>query len=241
MDEALRMRMLAYYDERAPDYEQAYTEGTGTASIDDGRVFTREAERLTHVVRNFGSGHLLDLGCGTGYWLPHYASRCAHITMFDQSSKMLRECEKKVHALGIANRTSLVQADVLEYSFTNTYDAALVGFLVSHFTEEHEYLLFDVLRRILRPDGRFLILDSAWTDLRARYNVKAGVQTRRLNNGTAFDTYKRYLDEEDIRRWSAAYRATIEVEYFGAALFAVSGRFTEVETPFSWVCIPHTE
>ena len=31
--------MLAYYDERAPEYEEAYTIGTGTASIPDPEVF----------------------------------------------------------------------------------------------------------------------------------------------------------------------------------------------------------
>ena len=218
--------MLAYYDERAPDYEQAYTDGTGTASIEDGRVFTGDAEQLAHVVRNFGSGHLVDLACGTGYWLRHYASRCSEITMIDQSANMLRECEQKVHALGIADRATLVQQDVLEYSFPGRYDAALIGFLVSHLTDEQERLLFTTLRRILRPDGRFLILDSAWSDLRARFNVKAGTQTRRLNDGTPFDIYKRYLDEADIGGWSSAYGVLTETHYFGAALFAVSGRFT---------------
>jgi ubiquinone/menaquinone biosynthesis C-methylase UbiE len=226
MDETLRARMLAYYNERAPDYEQAYTEGTGTASIDDRRVFTSEAEQLTLVVREFGSGDLLDLACGTGYWLPHYAFRCTHITMIDQSSNMVRECQAKVGALGIAKKTTLVLGDVLEHSFADTYDAVLVGFLVSHLDTEQERQLFDVLRRILRPDGRFLILDSAWTALRARFNVKAGHQVRRLNDGTEFDTYKRYLDAGDIAGWATAHGVTTKIEYFGAALFAVSGRFT---------------
>jgi hypothetical protein len=35
--------MLAYYDERAPEYEEAYTRGTGTASISDPEVFKVEA------------------------------------------------------------------------------------------------------------------------------------------------------------------------------------------------------
>jgi hypothetical protein len=36
--------MLAYYNEWAPEYEQAYTLGTGTASIPDPEVFKEEAE-----------------------------------------------------------------------------------------------------------------------------------------------------------------------------------------------------
>lgn len=226
MDRTLRRRMLTYYDERAPDYEQAYTEGTGTSSIDDRRVFTSEAERLSSVVYAFGTGHLIDLACGTGYWLPYYASRCAHITMIDQSANMLRECARKVRALGIMDTVTLAQGDVLEQSFpAEAYDAALIGFLVSHLNDEQERLLFDRLRRMLRPGGRFLILDSAWTELRARFNVKEGTQGRRLNDGTEFEIYKRYLDMEDIATWSAVHGAATEIEYFGTALFGVSGRF----------------
>jgi hypothetical protein len=34
--------MLAYYDERASEYEAAYTLGTGTSSIPDPEVFKAE-------------------------------------------------------------------------------------------------------------------------------------------------------------------------------------------------------
>jgi hypothetical protein len=43
MDVDLRRRMLAYYNERAPEYEEAYTLGTGTASALDPSAFTTEA------------------------------------------------------------------------------------------------------------------------------------------------------------------------------------------------------
>ena len=42
--------MLAYYDERAPEYEEAYTLGTGTASITEPEVFKAEALLLAGIV-----------------------------------------------------------------------------------------------------------------------------------------------------------------------------------------------
>jgi len=62
-----------------------YTLGTGTACITDPTVFTTEIGVLERIVRCFGSGHLLDLACGTGYWLPHYIRNCSHVTLFDHS------------------------------------------------------------------------------------------------------------------------------------------------------------
>jgi hypothetical protein len=91
MDEGLRDRMLRYYNERASEYEDAYTRGTGTASITDPTVFIAEIRVLEAIVRQFGSGHLLDLACGTGYWLPHYAGNCSRVTLFDQSAPVRHE------------------------------------------------------------------------------------------------------------------------------------------------------
>jgi SAM-dependent methyltransferase len=226
MDPALRQGMLAYYDERAAEYEQAYTAGTGTSSIADPHVFTAEAAALAGVVSAFGHGHFIDIACGTGYWLPSYAARCSHITLVDQSPNMLRECGQKVSALGIADRCELLVADVLDLEFpSGVYDSALIGFLISHLSEAQERTLFDGLRRTLRPTGRFLILDSAWTEMRARFNEKVSAQGRQLNDGSAFVIYKRYIDRDDIAGWGERYGLTTRVEYFGSALCAVSGAF----------------
>jgi len=77
--------MLAYYNERAPEYEEAYTLGTGTASITEPDQIVR--------------GRIVDLACGTAFWLPHYAQHCRHMTLFDQSDNMLAEAREKATRL----------------------------------------------------------------------------------------------------------------------------------------------
>jgi len=227
MDANLRHSMLRYYDERAPEYEEAYVLGTGTASIPDPSVFQTEAQQLGAIVERFASGRLIDLACGTGYWLPHYAERCSRVTLFDQSTRMLDECRQKIAALDIADRCSLVCGDFLDHAFdARAYDCALVGFLLSHLTEAQEPLLFGELGRMLDTSGRFLILDSAWSLERARFNAKTERQARRLNDGTSFDIYKRYAGLDDIAAWAKTYGVTTSVEHFGTAFFAVSGRFS---------------
>ena len=85
-----------------------------------------------------------------------------------------------------------------------------------------------VLRQTLRPDARILILESAWTDLRAKFNEKAERQLRRLNDGTEFPIYKRYISREDIAAWEAKYGLRASIEHFGEALCAVSVSFADV-------------
>jgi ubiquinone/menaquinone biosynthesis C-methylase UbiE len=226
MDAILRRQMLHYYNERAPEYEEAYTLGTGTASISDPSIFTTEVTVLPGIVRRFAQGRLMDLACGTGYWLPHYAEGTSSITLFDQSEKMLDECRKKIQRYGIGDRVTLIQGDFFEYEFeAAAYDCVLAGFFLSHLTEPQEALVFTVLRKMLGISGRFLIFDSAWSPERAKVNDKVGRQLRRLNDGTRFEVYKRYFDREDVLGWAEHYETQLDVEHFGTAFFAVTGCF----------------
>lgn len=225
--------MLRYYDERASEYEEAYVLGTGTASIPDPTVFQKEAVLLGGIVQRFVRGRIIDLACGTAYWLPHYAEGCSSMTLFDQSERMLEECRRKAASRGVADRCAIVRGDFFDFEFSpSAYDAVLIGFFLSHLTEAQERPLFAALERMLNPDGRFLILDSAWSVERSRFNAKVELQQRRLNDGTGFEIYKRYLDEQDVARWVNTYGVSASVEHFGTAFLAVSGRFTRgVSTP----------
>jgi hypothetical protein len=85
-----------------------------------------------------------------------------------------------------------------------------------------------VLLRTLCPDSRVLILESAWTDLRAKFNEKVGRQLRRLNDGTEFHIHKRYISREDIAAWDRKNGLTSNIEDFGEALCAGSVSFANV-------------
>jgi hypothetical protein len=69
------------------------------------------------------------------------------------------------------------------------------------------------------------LLDSALSDERARFNKKIEQQKRRLNDGTSFEIYKRYCDQGDVLGWATKYGATLRMEHFRTAFFAVSGQF----------------
>jgi demethylmenaquinone methyltransferase/2-methoxy-6-polyprenyl-1,4-benzoquinol methylase len=226
MDPQLRERMHEYYDQRAPGYEEAYTLGTGTASISDPEVFKAEARVLEGIVARVVQGRVIDLACGTAYWLPHYAANCSRITLFDQSDRMLAEARAKASRLGILARCDLVQGDFFEHNFVpHVHDMALVGFFLSHLTEAEERVLFDALRTLLDSAGRFLVLDSAWSPERAKFNSKEERQPRQLNDETPFEIYKRYCDRDDVSRWAQDHDVELRIEHFGPAFFAVSGMF----------------
>lgn len=226
MDDRLRQSMRRYYDERAADYEDAYVRGLGTASIDDPALFQREAARLGSIVARTVSGRVIDLACGTAYWLPHYAARATHVTLIDQSPRMLQETRAKIATVGIGDHCMVREGNVLDTPLDpHGYDTALVGFLLSHLTDEEVATLFARLRHTLAPGGSVLILDSAWSPARAAVNAKVERQVRPLNDGTSFEIYKRYFDAGDIDAWSRSHGVRTTTEHLGAAFLAVTGTF----------------
>lgn len=59
----------------------------------------------------------------------------------------------------------------------------------------------------------------------SRSQRKATTLVVRLNDGTAFEIYKRYCDRDDIARWAQKKDVKLRIEHFGPAFYAVSGVF----------------
>jgi demethylmenaquinone methyltransferase/2-methoxy-6-polyprenyl-1,4-benzoquinol methylase len=222
----IKASMFMYYNERAEEYEDIYIQGAGPASIADPQAYKTEVSILENIVKKFCHGKIIDIACGTGFWLPNYAFQCSHITLIDQSSKMISECESKINSLGINDKCTLLKDDFLEYQFgTSKFDFALIGFFLSHLNKEQERAFFEKLRTILKPSGNFLIFDSTWNTERAKTRAKQGKHQRKLNDGRTYDIYKRYFDESDIKIMAKEHQLSLTIEHLGKVFVAVLGKF----------------
>ena len=188
-----------YYSERAAEYDELYLCGGASASISDPAAYKSEALAIGRALpRVVGPGHL-DLACGTGFWLQFYGPSCHAVTLIDQAPEMLSRARERAESLDLAARCDFVRGNVLEQSYgTGVYDSALMGFLMSHLTEDQGKGLLAAVRASLRPGGRLVLIDSVWSAERANTRSKSGMQTRRLNDGRAFEIFKRYFTEEDL-------------------------------------------
>jgi len=226
MNEDLKQSMFEYYRERVPEYDEVY-QGKGPASISEPAAYTSEVVVLSDVVERTLSGDLIDLACGTAFWLPRYAPNIHHVTLVDQSPEMLNAARARAESAGVFGRSTLVCGDVFHLALDcGLFDCALTGFLISHLTSEQEDRFFQVLRSVLKPGGRFLLLDSVWTAARAEVREKEGPQQRSLNDGRSFHIYKKYFDEEDLALMQDRHGIELVTEHFGKAFFASQGTFT---------------
>ena len=223
MDQNLRQSMNAYYDERAAEFDEIYTLGKPPGKVTDPELYREEARSLGNLVREHCCGSILDIPCGTGYWLQFYAANCTAITLVDQSENMLREGREKACDHDVEAITTFIESDALEVPLEDrSFDTALVGFFLSHLTDAQMGLFFRNLGNALKPGGRVLILDSGWTRYRGSRR-KEGTTVRKLNDGREFEIYKRYFEGSDFDRMSAACRMDFTVLYEGKLYLAVTG------------------
>ena len=227
MDPRLRQSMNEYYDERAAEFDEIYTLGKPPGKVTDPELYKEEARSLGKLVRDNCRGSVLDIPCGTGYWLQFYAANCSAITLVDQSENMLREGREKARESGVEATTEFVRADALEVSLDKrAFDSALVGFFLSHVTDAQMDLFFRKLRNALKPGGRVLILDSNWTRYRGS-RPREGTTLRTLNDGRQFEIYKRYFEGADFDRMSEVCEMDFTVQYDGKLYLGVTGTVRE--------------
>ena len=222
MNAATKKELNTYFDERAPEYDEFYR-GKGPAIHHYGGMYQADVEKIQEMVSGFGKGHLIDIACGTGYWVPFYAGNCEQLTCLDQSANMLEECRNRTQKLNMENEPVLLQADFFNIELEQAgFDSAVLGLMVSYLHREDEKAFFERINQILTPRARLLIIDSLWNPKRSKYRNKEGVEERTLNDGRKFKVYKRYLDKADIARTFKANGFAIKSVYLGDMLFAAT-------------------
>src|SRR6185295_18366677 len=89
--------MRAYYDQRAGEFDQWYRREGRFAGRPDADRWHTEVALLRERVAGFGSGRLLEIAAGTGWWTQHLARRAA-VTALDYAPAMLAQLQARLTA-----------------------------------------------------------------------------------------------------------------------------------------------
>jgi ubiquinone/menaquinone biosynthesis C-methylase UbiE len=190
--------MFSYYDARADGYDDFY-QGKGQAVPELASEYPIDTAAVSRLLEHFGHGDVIDLACGTGFWLSAYGANCRTVTLVDQSADVLARCRHRVRALGLDERARVIHGDLFEVALDQSgYDAAIVGFLLSHLTPRQTDALFKRIRTLLRPQAMLAVVDSAWSDARRPYRKRDGLERRTLPDGRSFVIRKKYFDRDDL-------------------------------------------
>jgi ubiquinone/menaquinone biosynthesis C-methylase UbiE len=172
----------AYYDARAPEYDDWY-EGTGGFAKRHRPAWHEMVEALSQTLGALPPARTLDVACGTGYatrWLP------GEITGLDQSASMLAiAAERLPHA-------RFVRGDALDLPFEDgEFERVTAMHFYGHLESEERERFLAEARRV---GAELVIVDAALRD-----DVEPEQwEERILNDGSRWTVFKRYFTPDGL-------------------------------------------
>ena len=126
-----------------------------------GKLFESGRERAPVLLKLFPGARLLEVGVGTGLFLP-FCPRRVEFTGVDLSQKMLDRAHKRVDDLGLRN-IELLKMDATTLDFPdNSFDRVLAAYFIS--TVPNPVRVIQEMKRVCRPGGFLVFLNHFHSD-----------------------------------------------------------------------------
>lgn len=174
--------MKAYYDARAPEYDDWY-EGTGGFAKRHRPAWHEMVDALAQTLGLLPPAATLDVACGTGYatrWLP------GEITGLDQSPRMLEIAAERLP------NARFVRGDALDLPFDDgEFERVTAMHFYGHLEREDRERFLGEARRV---GGELVVVDAALRD-----DVEPEQwEERILNDGSRWTVFKRYFTTDGL-------------------------------------------
>ncbi len=211
--------MLAYYEARAPEYDDWYLrrgryergpvhDAAWNAELD---VAGRWLDTLPI------AGEIVELAAGTGWWSPLLASK-GELSLYDGAPGPLDRARERLVAHRL--RAHLHVRDAWAEP-DRVVDAVFTGFWLSHVPRERLDAFLGIVRRWLKPGGIFAFIDSRLDPQSSAVDHPTPADdssVRRLDDGRVFTVVKVYYEPAELE--AALGRAG-----FAEATVTTTGRF----------------
>ena len=192
--------MKAYYDRRAPEYDD-WWRGAGLFAERDRPGWGDEVEALCGAIAALEPARTLDVACGTGFLTRHLRGK---VVGLDQSTTMLEEARRQAPA------ATFVEGDALSLPFdAAAFDRVFTGHFYGHLDAEQRARVLAEARRVA-PE--LVIVDSA---LRDDVDPEEH-QERVLNDGSRWEVYKRYFEPDALAQELGGGEALFDGRWFVA-------------------------
>jgi SAM-dependent methyltransferase len=154
---------------------KSYWEDPGTVSIIDKNLHELE---IKTVLRHLAStDNLADIGCGDGQATVKYASKVKQCVGIERSGALRAKAAAAAEAAGLKNLT-IRDGDVLELTdIKGEFDAIVTQRLLINLSswEQQKAGLLNI-HRMLKPGGRFLMIENTNDAFQAMNDVRAAVK-----------------------------------------------------------------
>ena len=166
-------------------------------------LFRDDTERIVHAFWGAGSpsrgAHVLELGCGPGFYACRLAARFAHlrITGVDRSARQLQRARGQAAARRLANCRFMLGDGRALACPAATFDAAISARLFTILRERERASTLAELHRVLRPGGRLFIAEPR-SARRAGAPLRAMWLLARLTDPRSAGRHGRYREPSRV-------------------------------------------
>jgi ubiquinone/menaquinone biosynthesis C-methylase UbiE len=199
--ETTLQEMTAYYRARASEYDEWFERrGRFDRGEEANRCWFAELETVYAAFDALKlDGDVLELAPGTGIWTERLPTSARSITAVDASPEMIAINRARVSD----ERVQYIIDDLFTWQPTQTYDAVVFCFWISHVPLERLDGFLGTVARALKPGGKVFFLDGRREPTSTAINHQlpeagAQVMTRRLNDGRAFEIVKNFYDPKAL-------------------------------------------
>ena len=120
----------------------------------DGRL-----DRALYSIAPWQKQTLVDIGCGAGFWLPHYAERAEQVIGVEPDQRLLDLAEVRTSEVPDVD----VRHGSAEHLPIGDHSAGVVHARFAYFFGPGAEVGLDEVARILAPGGTFLAIDNSWS------------------------------------------------------------------------------
>jgi ubiquinone/menaquinone biosynthesis C-methylase UbiE len=172
----------AYYDRRAPEYDDWWL-GRGLFADRDRPGWEEELDELAASIAALEPAHTLDVACGTGFLTQHLPGELVGL---DQSARMVELARRRVpHA-------TFVVGDALDLPFEDaSFERVFTSYFYCHLVEEERRRFLAEARRVA-PE--LVVVGSRWDGSEPRERREERV----LADGSRWEVYKRVFDPDAL-------------------------------------------
>jgi ubiquinone/menaquinone biosynthesis C-methylase UbiE len=189
----------AYYDRRAPEYDEWYL-GLGRFDGLARPDWDEDLRDLERTVADLPPARALDVGCGTAFLTRHLRGE---VVGLDQSPAMLAIARRRMPASVFVEADALTALPFPESSF----DRVFTGHFYGHLEPPDRARFLAEARRVARE---IVVVDSAVRTDREREER----QERVLNDGSLWTVYKRYFTARALAQELGAGETLLENRWF---------------------------
>lgn len=220
---------LAYYEARAPEYDDWYLRrGRYARGPIHDAAWNAELDAAGRWLDDLPiHGEIVELAAGTGWWSPLLASK-GELSLYDGTSAPLERARERLVAHGL--RAHLHVRDAWAEP-DRQVDAVFTGFWLSHVPRERLDAFLALVGRWLKPGGTFAFIDSLFDPQSSAIDHPPpanDLSIRWLDDGRAFSVVKVYYEagelESVLRR--TGFR---DVAVTGTGRFFLTGRARTAE------------